>query len=59
MQFTCFSMAKLAVLNIFEGVLVLIHQTGITFITLAGFQLNKKQIKEHTFLILFTYFFLK
>ena len=42
MQFTCFSMAKLVVVNIFEGVLVLIHQTGITFIRLAGFQLNKK-----------------
>ena len=42
MQFTCFSMAKLAVLNIFEGVLVLIYQTGITFNRLAGFQLNKK-----------------
>ena len=37
-----YSMAKLAVLKIFEGVLVLIHQTGITFIRLAGFQSNKK-----------------
>ena len=42
MQFTCFSMAKLVVLYFFEVVLVLIHQTGINFFRLAGFQLNKK-----------------
>ena len=42
MQFTCFSMAKQAVLNIFEGVLGLINQTGITLIALVGFQYNKK-----------------